>query len=238
VPLLKPDIVVVMFFMGNDLIPPRPMVPYKNLHHITNAGWLCAFDEKGNYMSPQQAYDYYLKKCNAAYREDTGKTLKATIRKTVMRSVIGTYSWVYLSRMKRQVIHLVNQNLRTLFCSSEDLPDPSNQNHNHHGKGKGEIPHYARRSLTRIKRISERHGARFMLFLIPVTPRLDDRRNSMEHNLQIFEGFNPFVPDFLTKNDFKGLPSQHLNNSGHRKYAEFILRAIESGSSFRGQRDV
>lgn len=223
-----------MFYMGNDLIPPRPMVPYKNLYHITNAGWLYAFDQEGNYMSSQDSYDYCVARYNAAYCaayvKDSRKTLKRTIRQIFMKSVIGTYSWVWLSRAKGQLIYFFNQGLANPFASDNDSHDPVGENHNHFVEDKNDVKDCTRRSLARIKGISEKHGARFLLFLIPAHPGLRNENNSIENNLHIFEDFTPFIPDFQNEHDYRNLPNDHLNNSGHRKYAEFILRSLETGS--------
>jgi len=231
VPFLKPDIVAVMFYMGNDLIFPLPMLPHKNLFHVTTAGWLYAFDENGNYMSPEDAYDYCFAKYNAAYRaayvKDTHKTFKTTIRGMLTKSVIGTYFWVWLSRVKWKLISFINQGLTT---SAFPNNDSSEQDNNSRGKDRSEMESCTKRSLERIKTISEKNGARFMLFLIPAHPEIRNKNNSIEDNLHIFEGFDPFISNFLTRHDYMDLPNDHLNNSGHQKYAEFILRSIESGS--------
>jgi hypothetical protein len=226
VPLLRPDIVAVMFYMGNDLILPFPMLPHKNLFHVTNAGWLYAFDENGNYMSPQEAYDYYLTKYNLVRPKDTRKTPKTKIRQIFMKSVIGTYFWLRLSEVKWQLINFFDQSFVNSSSNNNNSDFPRKENLNYPEKDKGDVQKWTRRSLAKIKAVSENHGARFKLFLIPAHPGLRNENNSIEHNLQIFEGFNPFIPDFLTRDDYMDLPNDHFNNSGHRKYAEFILRTV------------
>ena len=142
-----------------------------------------------------------------------------------------------MSEVKWQLIDLFDQ-------TYADLPSEKNTDHPHKEdleysvKNKSVVQISTRRSLARIKTISKKHGARFMLFLIPAHPELRSENNSIEHNLQVFEGFNPFIPSFLTGHDYMDLPNDHLNNSGHQKYAEFILRALESIPSFKGQKDV
>jgi len=234
IPLLKPDIVAVMFYMGNDLKPPPPMLPHRNIYHITNAGWLYAFDENGNFMSPQDAYDYWFAKNNAAYRaayvKGSRETLKTTMRKIFAKSVIGTYFWVWLSRVKWQLIHSLNPSLENPAPSNNDSHGPTKEKNNQFRKDFSDVHYRVKGSLARVKTISENSGARFMLFLIPAHPGLRNENNSIEHKLQIFEGFNSFIPNFLNSHDYMDLPNDHLNNSGHQKYAEFILRSLESGS--------
>ena len=234
VPLLKPEIVAVIFYMGNDLKSPDPMLPYKNLYHITNAGWLYAFDENGNYMVPQDAYNLYFAKYNAVYRaayvKDSRKTLRTAMRQICVKSVIGTYSWVWMSRVKGQLIHFFNQSLTNSTSNKNYSNDSSKKNDNHLGKDLTEVQKWVKRSLARIRTVSENNGARFMLFLIPAHPELRNENNNIQDNLHIFKDFAPFIPDFLNGQDYRNLPNDHLNNSGHRKYAEFILRSVESGS--------
>lgn len=204
VPLLKPDIVAVMFYLANDFKPPRPMLPNKNLFHLTNAKMLYAFDENGNHMSPQEAYDYYLAKSNAAHARNDSKTMKDRIRKIFMSSVIGTYFWVAVSRMKPQFM--------TDSTANDDSKDIKYE--------------HTRQLLARIKAVSEKYGARFMLFLIAVHPQKQHIYNSVEYNLGFLKEFDPYIPDFLDVDDYMALPNAHFNNSGHRKYAEFILKMI------------
>lgn len=204
VPLLKPDIVAVMFSMANDLGPANPMLAHKNPWHVTNAGWIRGFDENGNYMSPQDAYDYYLAEDNAAYVKDTSNSLRGAVQQIFMRSVIGTYTWVGLGLGKPRLTH---------FEKKGDVQVQNTQEY-----------------LSRIKTVSEKYGARFMLFLIPAHPEIKNKSNSIEDNLHIFEDYDPFIPDFLTRYDYTDLPDRHLSNLGHRKYAEFIIRILESES--------
>ena len=194
VPLLKPDIVAVMFYMGNDIVLPLPMLPNKNLWHVTDGDWwLYAFDEDGNYLSEQDAYRYY-------YAKIYGRP--STLQQIFMKSVIGTYSWAFFSRI-------------WLKLRSHGIPEDIKS-----------VDEYTRETLTRIKRVSEEHGAKFMLFLIPVEPSLlESKKFSIENNYHIFEGLDPSICNVLTASDY--LPHGHFNNAGNQKYADFILKSIE-----------
>jgi hypothetical protein len=202
-PLLKPDIVAVMFYIGNDFIAPRPMLPYKNLYHVTNAKFLYAFDAEGNHMSPQQAYDYYLAKNNAAADSpQNAEPFKSTLRTALTKTVVGTYLVVAASKIKRK-----------LFADSEN-------------EAANPVYDRTRESLLRIKAASERVGARFMMFVIPMHPRRQQPANSIRYHQSFFKEFKAYIPDFLDESDYMKLPNSHFNNSGHRKYADFILKAI------------
>jgi len=89
-PLLRPDIIIVMFCMRNDFDFPHPMLPYKNLWHVTNAGWLYARDEDGNYLSAEDAYRQH-------YEKIYGK--KNELQEFFYKSVIGTYLYMTISKL-------------------------------------------------------------------------------------------------------------------------------------------
>ncbi len=207
-PLLKPDIVAVMFYIGNDFIAPRPMMPFKNLYHVTNAKFLYAFDDDGNYMTPQQAYEYYLAKNNAATDSlQNAVPFKSALRNALTKTVVGTYLVVAASKIKREA-----------FADSEN-------------EAASPVYDRVRESLLRIKSASEKVGARFMMFVIPIHPRRQQPANSIRYHQNFFREFEAYIPDFLDESDYMKLPNSHFNNSGHRKYANFILKAIEEGSA-------
>jgi len=203
VPLLKPDIVAVMFYPGNDFVKQRPILPNKNLHHVTNAGMMYAFDNRGRYMTPQEAYEHYVLRSNAAHSEVSPNKLKGKLRQWVMKSVVGTYSWVGLSQLK---------NHATAFAASENQ-EPT------------EDYLATKQMLARIKTTSEQYGARFMLFVIPVHTEKDVP--NLEEKLAVLQEFDPFIAGVFEKSDYMKLPNAHFNNSGHQKYAEFILSCIK-----------
>jgi len=202
-PLLKPDIVAVMFYPGNDFVKQRPILANKNLHHVTNAGMMYAFDKKGRYMNPQEAYEHYVLRSNAAHSEVDPNTLKGKFRQWVMKSVVGTYSWVGLSQLRHHA---------AVYAASED----SEQSEDYLA---------TKQMLARIKSASEQYGARFMLFVIPVHP--EKGVPNLERKIAALKECDPFIAGVFEKRDYMKLPNAHFNNSGHQKYAEFILRCIE-----------
>jgi len=195
VPLLKPVIVIIVFTMRNDFdYSLHPMLPYKNLWHITNAGWLYARDGNGNYISAQDAYKQHYAKI---YGE------KNKFQLFFYKSVIGTYVYVMIAKIKYKLL-------------GDSYQEDIKYNRN-----------FAKGALERIKAVAGRNGAEFKLYIIPVKPKLiKNRRFSVESHYHFFEDFSPFIPDFLTKEDYHR--NGHFNNSGHQKYAEFIIKGIKS----------
>jgi hypothetical protein len=56
---LKPDLILVVFFMGNDLmIHDRLIAPYKAVYHHTNAGAIYADIDGKHFATPEKAYRY------------------------------------------------------------------------------------------------------------------------------------------------------------------------------------
>lgn len=144
-----------------------------------------------------------------------------------MKSVIGTYFWVWMAQGKSEIIRFFNQSLTNHPPSDSDFHDLKKEYNNDLGKYLRDVQNSTKRYLASIKTISREYGGRFMLFLIPAHPGFRNESNSIEANLHIFDDFNPIVPDFLTDRDYAKLPNGHLNNSGHQKYAECILKVLE-----------
>ena len=217
IPILKPDIVIVMFSMVNDLTDRDPMVPHQNLYHITNASWLRAIDKNGNYMAPEDAYTYYLSQSNLILPDGPKPTLaEPQLKRILLQTVIGTYLWY-------EITQLSSTNKANSRPSNEVKPG-SDWTHNNLIKNE----RFIKTNLRKIKTISENNDARFMLFLIPKHPELKQPWKEVKHTLHIFKEFDPFVPDFLKTEDYVELPNGHLNNSGHQKYAHFIHQSIKA----------
>ena len=90
-------------------------------------------------------------------------------------------------------------------------------------RGKGLLE--TKTQLSRIKSVSKEYDARFILFIIPSRyETLESTRN--RELLQALEEFDPVVPDSLTREDYA--VDIHLNNQGHREYADFIVEMITS----------
>ena len=209
IPRLRPDIVAVMFYLGNDFIPPRPMEPWKNLYHTTNAGWLYGF-RNGHYMSASEAYHYYLNKNNLfSMAGEDQRTVKSMIKRLASKTVIGTTLWTALSQIKSRVTDIEGKVPGHAAPEGTDSSDPP-----------------AAVSLARIQTAADGQDCRFLLFLIPVNPA-DRQTRIPDADMGVLRAFRPFQPDSLDISDYMPLPHQHLNNKGHRKLARFVQRMIK-----------
>jgi hypothetical protein len=60
-PILKPDVVAVCLYLGNDVSArPLRMQPNKNLHYVTNFGFFLGYDDNGNFFKDAgEAFRYF-----------------------------------------------------------------------------------------------------------------------------------------------------------------------------------
>jgi hypothetical protein len=105
IPILKPEIVIVMFYLGNDIMPElRPIIPYKPFYYYTNAGAMMADDRSIHLNSAREAYDYYTKQ-KFFLIHPTG-LLEKVIAKSALLSRI--YSFKYRWQEKQRAEHAIN----------------------------------------------------------------------------------------------------------------------------------
>jgi hypothetical protein len=201
IPLLKPRYVAVMFYMGNDFALPRPMLPHKNLFHMTNAGMLQAFDPDGTYMTAEQAYQTYVDRSNAASVMQKPKTIKERIHRAFLKTVVGTYLWTGLSQLKRKVKSV------QAGAAAEEYT-------------------FTHEFLDRIRRAAAEHSAQFLLFIIPVRPARENIYTSIKSKMPVLAPFTPLIPTGFDESFYMKKPNDHFNNAGHEKYADFILKTL------------
>lgn len=81
--------------------------------------------------------------------------------------------------------------------------------------------------LQRISSVCRSNNCRFLLFVMPVPKYLESPQTRVKDNMDILRDFSPFVPGFLNATDYPPHPDSHLNNSGHQKYADFIMHVLK-----------
>lgn len=145
VPRLRPDVVVVVFYMANDVMHERiELKPFQNRYHVTNAGWLNSFLD-GEYIGDaQQTYDYYLLRyCIPAGR----------FRWLYASTAIGTR--LYRLSHQHEVPPLVQERQRRQQARWQERP----------------VSH---EYLEEIRELCRQHGARFLLVVIPQHDRIGE----------------------------------------------------------------
>jgi len=114
-PRIKPDVVIVCIYLGNDIRhSPHPVMPGKNLFYDTNFGWLLGYNKDGRYFENGREAFMQLKKricgqCNNLwdlfiYKTVLGKAVYKLFKKRKSIHFPGDRQWVTNSLKKiRQV---------------------------------------------------------------------------------------------------------------------------------------
>jgi hypothetical protein len=187
VPVLKPDIVAVCLYAGNDLKPyPDPLQPGKNLHFVTNFGFLSGYDERGNFFRDAGEAVSYVKKRFCGYCANPWDYFlyKTVVGKTVFNILNGRSHLVRDGRLM-----------------------------------------WVHESFVRINEICRQNNCAFMIFIIPVRAAGKTEKVLKKYG-HVFEGFDVYSPGTLTAEDYHRPPNNHFNNSGHRKFADFMINTL------------
>ena len=112
IPKLRPDIVCLMFYAGNDFISQDRIVePFKNIFHITNAGWLSPYINNEYIESPEKVYSYYLNKYLI------GKDAPLWQR-VISKSVMGTLLLSIPNRLEERKLWQQNTTLAVKYINA------------------------------------------------------------------------------------------------------------------------
>ena len=207
VPALRPDVCVVVFYMGNDFSR-QTLRPRENLFHVTNAGWLYAYAGK-EHMTPEDAYCHYVEKSNV-FRES-----EHPLGRILSRTVIGTYT-----------VHLWRRVPKLAVPDQRSIGE--NERHQYDRETDERVVEVSR-NLGRIERVCGMHQVLFLLAIIPVSPEIASESNSTQTHEVLIEQFGGRVPDTLAGGDYWGSEKQHhFNNSGHWKFSRFLIAEIET----------
>ncbi|MEM7104574.1 MAG: hypothetical protein AAF502_15665 [Bacteroidota bacterium] len=203
IPIIEPDIVIVNFFLGNDVqYYKKEINPGFPAFYPTNAGNLNSNN-----------YGIYLDNAQEAYEANLGSIYTpmnlGIIGKGLKHTVIGTF-FVQSINLSDRLSPLTLTFLKKYQEEIEFL--------------KSDIPN-ANEKCQKIKEISEKHGARFILSIIP--DLAGKQLTKVEDYSNLFVDQNYVLCPSLTYKDYN-LMNSHFNNEGHRKYAEFLKGLIES----------
>lgn len=206
-PILKPDLIVVAVYGGNDILEydrtPKPFVPLS--YPIKNGPWLNS--EGPIYLTKQDTYFKNFNEAKAHYFEyfslwsDDATFFEKTIRYSVM-----------LSRpyMKYKTMKQFQKIEYQMPAKLDHLP-------------------YSRQNLDALSRIAALHNIQVQYALIPTPSDVSSKRNLRKKYDFVF-GKNPYaVPSKLRANDYDGMSiGNHFNNQGHQKYTAFLRELIEA----------
>jgi colanic acid/amylovoran biosynthesis glycosyltransferase len=206
-PILKPDLILVAVYGGNDILEydrtAKPFVPLS--YPIKNGPWLNS--EGPIYLTKQGTFFKNFNEAKAHYFDyfslwsDESNFFEKTIRYSVLLSR-PYLKWKtkrrfeeikYQMPKKMNEMPYSNQNLRLLSSVSADLKIP------------------------------------VQFTLIPSPSDVSEKRDLIKKYNFVFEDLDhcAYTND-LKVEDYDGLAdANHFNNQGHRKYAKFLLRIID-----------
>lgn len=202
VPMLRPDMVVVCFYPGNDLMPfPREPHPGRPHEHMTNAGFFDSSPE-GSYLTPDAAYHFYLElvtipKDVPAYRFWSGTALAGVLWNVLYRAGIFPHDAVA---------------------------------HYEAGRNMASSSHIAntRVHLNRIDSVCNAESVALLHAVIPYVTQPDKVINGIVgcDTMQLDSLFvnSEYHFPWETFNAEEDFPEgdNHFNNSGSRKFADFL----------------
>lgn len=208
-PLLKPNKVVVVFYFGNDILTfERQATPYSPLTFpFKNNKWL--FGVAPNHLS--QKLNYSFKSADEAYQFYIDKyTLTGNNRNFIERTF--SYSVIF----SKIYLYVEHRNARKLWESKGIV-------YNWDGF---DIAH---KRLVAIQKMADSLNVSALFVGIPSPEEAANNENLREKYKTLFKEIKWDVPKNLNKEDYDGMNiSNHFNNNGHIKYAEFLENVIET----------
>lgn len=204
---LKPDIIVVAVYGGNDILEyDRTAKPYIPLSYpIKNGPWLNS--EGPIYLTEQGTYFKNFDEAKAHYFEyfslwsDESSFFEKTIRYSVILS--RPYLKWKTKRRYEEIKHQMPESL-------------------------GRMP-YSQQNLDSLNTTAKKLGIPVIFSLIPSPSDVNTKQNLQKKYDFLFEGLKYATPSNLKVEDYDGLAdANHFNNEGHKKYADFLTTLIEA----------
>jgi len=208
-PRLKPNVVVVALYLGNDILatewepPPGQPIYYV----LENGQWITPFDENGNYTEDiEAAYERYF--------NQFGK-----VRRFLRETATGT--------LVLKMARIVMARIYTRQAAS----DPTMSQGFKSADG-GPLVRYAHTytELGKIRRLAEKLGAQYYTVVIPALGQgcLNSKDFSLEAQRDALKEFQPVYVE-LSDHYYYGVPDCHLNNEGHAAVAQAMMKLLDHG---------
>jgi len=213
---VAPDLVMVNFYMGNDLawmentiVPPG--IPH--VYPIKDYMWLSSivpphfWEEYGSvyFQDHREAYDFYID------------------RFTLFGNGAG-----WAGRLVRSSV-VLSRTLLLLKNASREKPWRQSNKPLYNDRVR-----YTRTILARMSSYCTERSIPIFFALIPSAEGPWDESEVKKSFSLIFQGFPFSAPDVgqFSQNDYDGgSSSNHYNNSGHRKHARFLMQTLDSLSN-------
>jgi len=198
IPKVKPDIVFVMFYMGNDLMrQDRPFMPGEPFYYWTNAGAILADIDGMHFSNPQSAYNYLIS------QKYFLKNPEHWYQKVISHSAL--LSRLYAARFR----------IEEKLSAERAMKDS----------------HITLKYLKQIKQIAQANNTQLRFVLIREEKDAEVNPNKyieLHSDLLLNDSIrNNWLFPEICKKDYTPLPDGHLNNAGHREYADFLKFLIK-----------
>jgi hypothetical protein len=204
IPRLRPDVVCLFFFMGNDvMLHDRVPDPFREFYYFTNAGALWVEWDGRTFSDPRSAYDYFI--TEKYFLSGERNALEWGVSKSAILSRLYSvrFRWEEKLQWERQLEDLSLTNSYLLRVRQVALD---------HG------------AQFRIIVIPERKEADMS------RDRYEQRFGELFHHPIL--GQHVEWPE-VAKDHFVHYPDAHLNDRGHAVYAEYLLRLLDAFPSER-----
>lgn len=193
----KPEMVFVIFFMGNDLMQEDRMIrPGEPFYYYTNAGAVQADIDGRHFKSAADAYKYLVNE------------------KYFLLHPNNCLEWIISKSALLSRLYSIRFRIKEKMEFERSIKDS----------------HITKKYLKAIKDIARENHVPFKFVLIPEIKEADmSSEKSLKRYADILQD-NDLRDDWLipanTAGNFTPYPDAHLNNGGHKKYADFLLRFL------------
>jgi lysophospholipase L1-like esterase len=204
IPKIKPDYVLVMFFTGNDLMKEdRKVIPGSPYYYWSNAGALLADMDGKHFNSAQQAYNYIVN--DKYYLRRSSNLFEKVIARSSLLSRL--YSVRFRIKEKLEYENMLNDTRIT------------------------------KRYLNKIKAVAKQNHVPVKFVLIPEVKEADMPIEKYRQRYASLLDDSLLKSDWLlvqnSKTNFVDYPDAHLNNKGHRFYADFLEAFLKNAPELK-----
>jgi hypothetical protein len=201
IPMLKPDYVIVNFYMGNDILYfPVETKPYEMVYYPTNAGVMMARPSYERIPTAEEAFQFYL---NEYYTP-----LNTFFDKFCTYTSVGAILW----------------RLGKRFSTFQSITNAPNQEYFERNQVYRSETSVSEAYLLEIEALCQPAGSRFICSIIP---DLKDLQPDLDKDYpDLFTAIDPVIVR-VSEEDYN-LKDTHFNLRGHERYSLFLDSLMRS----------
>ena len=198
-PELKPDFLFVVFYMGNDLMKEDRNSPVgKPFEYVTNAGVITAYDGDKYFSTAKESYQYFLNE------------------KYFLKQPKNVFEWLVSKSAVLSTLYSVRFRLEEKRVYESAVKDS----------------YITKKYLHAIQKISEEAKVPVRFVLIPEVKEAEmdsaDYSNRYANLLQDSLLGKNWLQLHPQKSFYRNYPDAHLNNEGHRYYADYLKSFLKN----------